>query len=333
MSTLLGGASRQTYASTFPPDSFYCLLDELPVHLIPQGFVTNFFQEDQTIPLFLNSDCEFLSAKHWPAELTARPELVTKFAMQGTMAWVRHSVSQYPLPFWLSSQMDSQIRSLRPHQNARQILSTGDCAALAAAGVLRRADDAILWQICPDRLNMAAKEYCEKGYVAFPGLLHPFHVAALRRYYRGLIRTGRLTLGDFQSPRRYVAYNEPVARFFHHYLTQIVGVVAREAVKPSYAYVASYLRGAELKRHTDREQCEFSVSLCLDFSPEPAGRTVWPLCLDTPDGLVKVHQALGDALFYRGTRIPHYREALPYGLTSTSIFFHYVPASFTGPLN
>ena len=36
MTTLMGGVSRQSYAATFPPDRFYCLLDELPLHLIPQ---------------------------------------------------------------------------------------------------------------------------------------------------------------------------------------------------------------------------------------------------------------------------------------------------------
>ena len=69
--------------------------------------------------------------------------------------------------------------------------------------------------------------------------------------------------------RRYVAYNEPVARFFHHQITATLRAVAGEPLKPSYVYLASYLSGAELKKHTDREQCEFSVTLCLDFSPEP----------------------------------------------------------------
>jgi hypothetical protein len=30
--------------------------------------------------------------------------------------------------------------------------------------------------------------------------------------------------------------------------------------------------------------------------------------------------------------VPHYRDVLPAGRTSTSIFFHYVPADFCGPL-
>jgi hypothetical protein len=74
------------------------------------------------------------------------------------------------------------------------------------------------------------------------------------------------------------------------------------------------------------------VTLCLDFSPEPALATPWPIRLDTPEGAVTVYQALGDGLAYRGTQVPHSRDTLREGQTSTSIFFHYVPADFAGSL-
>jgi hypothetical protein len=112
-----------------------------------------------------------------------------------------------------------------------------------------------------------------------------------------------------------------------------MSAVAGEPVKPSYVYLASYLSGAELKKHVDREQCEFSITLCLDFSPEPDLATPWPICLQTPTSTVTVYQALGDGLAYRGTRLPHYRSKLGEGQTSTSIFFHYVGADFGGSLD
>jgi hypothetical protein len=124
-----------------------------------------------------------------------------------------------------------------------------------------------------------------------------------------------------------------VARFFHHQLANTISAIAREAIKPSYVYLASYLSGAELKKHTDREQCEFSISLCLDFSPEPQLATSWPIRLDTPQGTVTVYQALGDGLVYRGVKVPHYRNVLADEHTSTSIFFHYVAEDFAGRLD
>jgi hypothetical protein len=184
-----------------------------------------------------------------------------------------------------------------------------------------------------EALHRAPELFQKKGYAPLPRLIHPFHVAALRRYYRSRIRTGAIPLGDGQSPRRYVAYNDPVARFFHQQIVGTMSAVAGEPVKASYVYLASYLSGAELKKHVDREQCEFSITLCLDYSPEPAVATTWPICLDTPTGQVTVYQALGDGLAYRGTRLPHYRTKLGEGQTSSSIFFHYVAADFAGSLD
>jgi hypothetical protein len=55
--------------------------------------------------------------------------------------------------------------------------------------------------------------------------------------------------------------------------------------------------------------------------------------LVVPVGSVKVYQALGDGLVYRGTAVPHSRDVLGEGRTSTSIFFHYVPKDFSGTLD
>jgi hypothetical protein len=138
-----------------------------------------------------------------------------------------------------------------------------------------------------------AARFPARGYAPLGNLIHPFHVAALRRYYRYLIRAGVLTLGDHQSSRRYVAHNESVARFFHHQLTSTVTAVVGE----------------------------------------PRRETRWPIHLHTPTGRVTVFQAIGDGLLYRGCELPHSRDPLSQPDTSTSIFFHYVRQDFSGSLD
>jgi hypothetical protein len=182
-------------------------------------------------------------------------------------------------------------------------------------------------------VRKAAAMFRERGYAPLGNLIHPFNLAALRRYYRRAVRHGAIRLGDDQSSRRYVAHNEKVARFFHYQIAKAMSAIVGQAIKPSYVYLASYVSGAELRKHTDREQCEFSLTLCLDFSPEPELATSWPIRLDTAQGTVTVYQGLGDGLVYRGTRVPHYRDVLGTGHTSTSIFFHYVSADFSGSLD
>lgn len=333
---LMGIASRQTLTATLPPDRFHCLLDELPLHLIPQGFlrssrVRNMLEH----PLFLNSQCSICPAGQWPGELAENEELASGFARQGTIAWVRDSATRSLLPFWLGPKMESLVRSLRPDEPAPPTLSDEERFRLAASGILvpRELAGQRVQEQWHDSMAQSAASFRQKGYVPLRSLMHPFHVAALRRYYRSQVRRGAFRLGDRDNPLRYVAKNEPVARFFHHQLTHTVSAVAGQPVKPSYVYFASYLSGAELTKHTDRPQCEFSITLCLDFSPEPASETSWPIRLQTPQGTVAVYQALGDGLVYRGTSVPHYRSPLPAGRTSTSIFFHYVAQDFQGPLD
>lgn len=142
-----------------------------------------------------------------------------------------------------------------------------------------------------------------------------------------------MVLGDSGSPLRYVAHNEEVARFFHRQLTSVVSQIVGIAVMPSYAYVSCYQDGADLPIHTDRLQCEYSLTLLVDHSPEPTGRSPWPLFLEAGGRTVAIRQHLGETLFYRGREIAHYRTRLPDGWTSTSIFFHYVDRDFTGSLD
>ncbi len=338
-SSSLEGVSRRAYAATLSPDRFYCLLDELPLHLIPQrAFKSLRLQEDWNQPLYLNPQCIVCPGGQLPDELASRPEVSAGFALQGTIAWVRSRATGNLLPFWLGPQLESVVRSLRPNEPAPASMPEGARSLLAAADILQpesQSEDRTSQRLRrrEEMIQNASPRFREKGYAPLGDLIHPFHIAALRRYYRYLIRTGAIRLGDGQSPRRYVAYNEPAARFFHHDIASTLSAVAGESLKPSYVYMASYLSGALLKKHTDREQCEFSVTLCLDFSPEPALETPWPIRLDTPASSVTVYQALGDGLAYRGTRLPHYRSALREGQTSTSIFFHYVGKDFAGSLD
>jgi len=335
MTALLGGASRQTYAATLPPDRFYCLLDELPLHLIPQRVLRALHSQENLLwPLYLNPHCVLCPAGDLPPELDHREDLLSGLAMEGTTAWVRDSASESSLPFWLGPQLEAVVRDLRPNEPIPSTVPDSTRGLLAMAGIL--VSEGHTAQGHSEReamINGAAPIFREKGYAPLAGLIHPFHVAALRRYYRFMIRTGAIRLGDRQSPRRYVSYNDAVARFFHHHMAATLSAVAGVPLKPSYVYLASYLSGAELKKHTDRQQCEFSVTLCLDFSPEPALETPWPIRLETPTGTVAVYQSIGDGLAYRGTRLPHYRDTLGEGQTSTSIFFHYVPSDFAGSVD
>jgi hypothetical protein len=113
-------------------------------------------------------------------------------------------------------------------------------------------------------------------------------------------------------------------------LTNTISDLSGTLVKPSYSYLALYQGGAELDRHIDREQCEYSVTLCVDASPEPDAQVAWPIQLQTSEGELRIWQHIGDGLLYRGRYLPHWRDRLPDGYTSSSLLLHYVDLDYAG---
>lgn len=155
---------------------------------------------------------------------------------------------------------------------------------------------------------------------------------ALQEYCRGLVREGWLAFNDGQSSRFY-AYDPPFFSWLQRCTTRLVEAPAGCGLRPVCCYLGSYVAGASLEIHTDRPECEYSLSLLLDSGPEDPARQPWPLCIRDPaSGRNRAFaQQPGDALFYRGTRLPHFRDPLTHGW-STSVFFHFVNETIQGPL-
>jgi hypothetical protein len=320
-----------TPPAAFAPAKFFCLLNDLPLHLLPH-------REQCALPgervLFVNPCCSFAPAPILPEEVRESSALLSGFALQGNMAWITNPATGALLPFWLGAELSHSLHQATPGGLEPEGLFPAQRRILLAAGVLVEQNH--IARCCAAWTEISARgrdHFRRKGYLTVRDLIHPFHIAALRRYYRQLVRTGKLLLGDSQCPRRYGVHNEPATRFFHHQLAGAISDCVGEKIKPSYVYTGCYLGGAVLEKHTDREQCEFSLSLCLDYSPEPARHTGWPLRLEADGSQISVQQGIGDGLIYMGCKLPHYRDALPSGHTSTSIFFHFVRESFQGSLD
>jgi hypothetical protein len=314
---------------------FRCRLKVQPHHLVPEHYLLDWAGQDYAgLPLFVNPHACFTTSGTTPPFNPNIASLLADFALEGNVVWITEPGGGALQPFCLEHKLAETLAAAQLGDPAPPNLAPEARRVLSMAGVLVPAE----WvESRRQHWNAAAlhrrAQFQEKGYVPVTRLIHPFHIAELRRYYRYLLRTGRMPLSDSQCPGRHVVHNDGVARFFHHQLTAAVAAFVGEPVKPSYVYAASYREGARLEKHTDREQCEFSITFCLDYSPEPRCATPWPLRLDTPTAKVTVFQSIGDGLLYRGRDLPHFRDPLPAGHSSTSIFFHYVRESFTGTLD
>jgi hypothetical protein len=313
---------------------FCCRLEEQPDHLVPARLLAGSFDAGRRDhPQFLNPHCQLAHGRKLPPPLAGGESLLKDFALERSSVWIEDPAAKTWQVYELGPHLAAMVADLAANREAFPHMPARVRRLLSAAEILEEESfPSVRLQRWSETVRQAADRFAECGYVPLCNLFHPFQISALRRYYRRLVRSGALPFGDGQNARRYASHNESVARFFHHQLTETVRAITGQAVKPSYAYFASYQTEANLQEHRDRPQCEFSISFCLDYSPEPSLETPWPLRLHTPTGETAVFQALGDGLLYRGHELPHSRGPLLRGHSSTSLLFHFVQAEFPGPL-
>lgn len=124
--------------------------------------------------------------------------------------------------------------------------------------------------------------------------------------------------GDKQSPNSLTRYNY---RHFVHLLcskTKELSDIYQGSLLPTYSYARIYLEGGTLRRHTDRNACEISITLCLQKDID------WPLYIKKPDETtVSIELEPGDAIMYRGCVAEHWRDVY-IGTKHTQVFLHYV---------
>jgi hypothetical protein len=104
-------------------------------------------------------------------------------------------------------------------------------------------------------------------------------------------------------------------------LPELEKITGKKLLK-TYNYCRLYQPGEILEKHTDREACEYSITLNIGFSGAP-----WPFFIETSSGeIAKMEMNVGDAILYKGIERPHWREKYSQGDWQAQVFFHYVDA-------
>lgn len=193
-------------------------------------------------------------------------------------------------------------------------------------------------------------KFLRDKHIVLNNVLPPFILDAARRCYRTLIEDNHLPLGDVQSKRYYV-HNDRCARFLQYNLVDLVRTIVAHNVKPSYTYFGGYLEGAALEPHTDRAQCEFTISLTIEQSDDDVS---WPLgVLKTPlfekddnfpgrkipeiknnNDVAEFLISDNNLLLFMGRHLVHFRVGLlEEGKWARQVFLHYVRDDFKKTLD
>ncbi len=313
-------------------EPFSCPLDGSISQLIPHAERHRPFDIDPHT-LVVNPHIVVQEGEPLPQALSGQGAHRSHFARQYPMLWVFDPGLRVWVPYWpegplvgiLDTLLHGALQLHRVSQDTLRILVLAHILVPAGYAPTREAE----WE---RRIDAARNQLTQDQFAVVRGVLHPLQLAALRRFYRAMYREGFFGLKCPQVPERDFIHNEPTARFVHNQLAGVVDRITPERIKPSYAFLAEYHPGAELKRHVDREQCAWNMSVVLDADPETSIETAWPIYVEVGGAVHEIRLALGDGVIYRGTHIPHWRNRQPEGHRSTICFFHFVGADFEGAL-
>jgi hypothetical protein len=161
--------------------------------------------------------------------------------------------------------------------------------------------------------------FARERYVVVRSLLPQDVWQELGMHAAETVSSGSITWGDSQVESCPCAYGDPRMESELVRLAPQIEAIAGVKVYPTYSYFRVYLQNASLKRHTDREACELSATICLGGDP-------WAFWIEGPHGPSSIVLKPGDAILYRGLECPHWRDAFT-GSSAIQLFLHYVTRS------
>jgi hypothetical protein len=240
------------------------------------------------------------------------------FAEPRHLLWLETPRDHLLCPYIIREEDRPLIRKLIDGDLGCQSLDSKQIDLLLRCGLLLPRRDLYRSRSVEER-----KCFSKLRYVVVRNLFPETLLDSLSEYYRARIYEG---FGTYAKRKKRISFhNDPVARFFHFQLYPAMQRIIARPVKPSYCFVSFYAPGAVLFEHTDREQCEYTISVAISESPQ--GRAPWPLYIRTKKSQVEIILKAGDGVLFKGRELPHWRDKLMEG-SALQILFHFVHKDF-----
>lgn len=174
--------------------------------------------------------------------------------------------------------------------------------------------------INPDELN-----YKDHGFKIFRNVIDGVALKVIQEMFwhriKDIVRHDNLPKDDqvrTRIPLGRISVGEAILHQMKHLIEQECG----EEILCTYAYPVIYRPGSVLKRHIDRDACEFTATFTVLNLPEG---NIWPIYAQGHDkNEIQVNMNPGDLCFYDGRNCDHWRDGLPDDCYNVSIFLHYV---------
>ena len=157
----------------------------------------------------------------------------------------------------------------------------------------------------------------DNNYIIIPNFIPSYRANKLKDEFVEFSQKNNIK-GDFQIPSSSSDYNYISFLELLCEKTPEISEILEETVLPTYAYSRVYKNGSILKKHSDRDSCEISLTLHL------GGDKPWLIWIKTREGEDhSVELNPGDAMMYLGTIAEHWRDEYT-GEEYVQVFLHYV---------
>ena len=165
-------------------------------------------------------------------------------------------------------------------------------------------------------------QFHSQGFEVVKKYALPYFSAYLRHYFALIVQNDPSLGGDSQAPNSHCVYGDPAFDLAMIFSREDIGQIVGKNLIPQYTYARIYNKGSDLKIHSDRPECQYSVTLSLGGEYDKP----WPIWIKDRAG--KSHEVPleeGDMLVYSGCELEHWREEFE-GETQYQLFMHYVDA-------
>jgi hypothetical protein len=165
----------------------------------------------------------------------------------------------------------------------------------------------------------------QKGYVFIPNLIDDHSIKMVSKYFENCLKQNLWKLKSNDNDKdlisSYSRYADPLVEIILENCVEDVKTVTGKSVVPTYSYSRIYLKGDELKRHTDRPSCEYSVTVNV----ASVGEKLSPVWVKAFNGESRKYNLQpGDAIIYKGCEIEHWRDPLTDTDINVQFMLHYV---------
>lgn len=148
-------------------------------------------------------------------------------------------------------------------------------------------------------------------------------------YFMGLWEDNMVRYDEYDSlvydKTAFMFYSNPFSESLAEYVRPKVEEWCGKKLVHAYSAGRVYLKGTDLKLHSDRPAAQYSVTVTLGYPDDDPG---WPLFIDSHDGGKTVTMANlepGDGLAYQGVNCEHWRGMLR-SKNHVQVFLHFVDA-------